>query len=76
MKTTAFTALSQSQVYEQKLSTLYGIEQLSYQKDRYLRLAQRFTELFPSHDEFEIFSASGRIEVGGNHTGSWPWLWI
>jgi len=68
MKTSAFTALSQSSSFDQKLSALYGIEQLPIQKDRYLRLAQHFTELFPSHDEFEIFSASGRIEVGGNHT--------
>jgi len=68
MKKTAFTALTQSTIFDHTLNSLYGSSQLSFQKDRYQTLAHRFSELFPYHDEFDIFSASGRIEVGGNHT--------
>ena len=38
------------------------------QRDRYLKAVGEFKKLYPNRDEAEIFSASGRSEVGGNHT--------
>ncbi len=35
---------------------------------RYRGLLGRFSAQFPQYDEAEFFSASGRTEVGGNHT--------
>ncbi len=68
MNPSSFSSLIQSSEFETTLSALYGSAQFEFQKARYLRLSQRFTELFPNADHFDVFSASGRIEVGGNHT--------
>jgi len=57
-----------SDAFKAKLIRLYGENQVSAQSERYLRLLDLFQSHFPEHDEFDIFSASGRIEVGGNHT--------
>jgi len=68
METTQFKAFSESRVFEETLIRLYGEESLKVQKERYHRLFTRFCERFPNASEFDIFSSSGRIEVGGNHT--------
>ena len=51
-------------------SALYGDnnQTLSYQSERYLRLAGLFTKQYPGIGSFRIFSAPGRIEIAGNHT--------
>jgi len=52
------------------LETLYGTQanRLADEKQRYLKLLERFREAFPEEDEIELFSSPGRTEVGGNHT--------
>ena len=45
---------------------LYGEE--NKPKQRYLDAVKRFAELFPERNDIRIFSASGRTEIGGNHT--------
>lgn len=47
-------------------SRLYGEENAA--KQRYLGAVKRFAELYPSRNDVRIFSASGRTEIGGNHT--------
>ncbi len=49
---------------------LYGTadEVQAYQKKRYLGAVKRFAELYPERRDVRIFSASGRTEIGGNHT--------
>lgn len=57
-----------TETFEQTLENLYGPEQLETQRIRYLNLLSRFQEVVPEVEDFDVFSASGRIEVGGNHT--------
>ncbi len=51
-------------------SELYGEENqtLKYQKQRYLDAVNSFVKLYPYRKDIRIFSASGRTEIGGNHT--------
>ena len=57
-----------TEVFETTLEKLYGPEQVETQRIRYLNLLSRFQEVVPEVEDFDVFSASGRIEVGGNHT--------
>ena len=57
-----------TEAFEQTLEKLYGPHQIETQRIRYLNLLTRFQEVVPEVDDFDVFSASGRIEVGGNHT--------
>ncbi len=68
MEIQTFKDLVWTETFETKLEHLYGLEQLEKQRIRYLHLLSRFQEMFPESNEFDVFSASGRIEVGGNHT--------
>jgi len=68
MRTHHFREAIQTSAFEETLIRLYGKEAATRQKERYLSLFQRFTDRFPEAETFEIFSSSGRIEVGGNHT--------
>lgn len=68
MRTHDFRNAVQTKAFEETLIRLYGSEAASRQKERYLTLFQRFIDRFPHAESFEIFSSSGRIEVGGNHT--------
>ena len=43
------------------------IEQLEYQKKRYVNAIMKFEEYY-GDDDIKIFSAPGRSEIGGNHT--------
>lgn len=51
---------------EQYLERMYGktAEAVSRQKDRFLQLKSQFESAFPHTIDLEIFSASGRTEVG------------
>lgn len=50
------------------LIKLYGKKMLSAQQERYAKAEKAFEELFGTTENLMIFSASGRTEVGGNHT--------
>ena len=54
----------------QKFKELYGSDEtvLEYQKQRYVEAVTRFGKYFPQREDVRIFSASGRTEIGGNHT--------
>jgi galactokinase len=67
MKTKEFLSYIQSNASTKQLTELYGHEQVSFQKNRYSSMTTHFETLF-NHDSLDVFSASGRIEVGGNHT--------
>ena len=49
---------------------LYGAKDyvIEKQQQRYTRAVESFQEFFPKHTEIKIYSASGRTEIGGNHT--------
>ncbi|MBR1823255.1 MAG: galactokinase [Ruminococcus sp.] len=51
-----------------KLAELYGAENVLRQHIRYLSAAENFSKLYPECDDIQVFSASGRTEIGGNHT--------
>lgn len=50
------------------LAKLYGEKDVIVQKERYEKAEKAFAELFGVTENLMIFSASGRTEVGGNHT--------
>ncbi|MDE7278273.1 MAG: galactokinase, partial [Oscillospiraceae bacterium] len=50
------------------LEKLYGKNALSSQRERYQKAEKAFEELFGDAANAMIFSASGRTEIGGNHT--------
>lgn len=56
--------------FDKALKELYGssVQIISHQRKRYLEAVEKFNEYFPEHDEVQIYSAPGRIEIGGNHT--------
>ena len=54
--------------YDGIFAKIYKKEDLSAQKERYIRIAESFEQLFGSDREVGVFSAPGRTEVGGNHT--------
>ncbi len=49
------------------IKELYGAENETAQTERYKNAVEKFKELY-GDCEYRIFSASGRTEVGGNHT--------
>ncbi|KTD86134.1 galactokinase [Paenibacillus etheri] len=46
---------------------LYGENIVEKNKQRYVTAIEKFTKRF-HHEDFEVFSAPGRVEIGGNHT--------
>lgn len=50
------------------LQMLYGADAVSHQSLRYENAIKEFYALYPDRREVRIFSASGRTEIGGNHT--------
>ncbi len=68
MKKSQFNEVVESEDFKKTLIRLYGDEAIVHQKERYLQIFSRFCDHFPQAEDFEIFSSSGRIEVGGNHT--------
>lgn len=55
---------------DEQFRILYGNSErtLLKQKARYLSAAENFSKLYPESSEIHVFSASGRTEIGGNHT--------
>lgn len=53
---------------DEMLAKLYGEKAVPAQQARYEKAEKAFEELFGSTENLMIFSASGRTEVGGNHT--------
>lgn len=49
------------------LSSLYGKKAISESRQRYIMAMDRFKEHY-GDEPIEIFSAPGRVEIGGNHT--------
>jgi len=49
------------------LEEIYTSDALAMQRERYAKLAEKFTELYGVEPQ-RFFSAPGRSEVGGNHT--------
>lgn len=49
---------------------IYGTDEteLNRQKQRYTDAVNNFAEQYPQREEIRFFSASGRTEIGGNHT--------
>ena len=47
---------------------LYGSDFSKNQASRYKKAISKFESLYPNNQEGHLFSASGRIEVSGNHT--------
>lgn len=56
--------------FDGKLRLLYGASEktLLHNKTRFISAAENFSRMFPECDEIHVFSAPGRIEIGGNHT--------
>lgn len=46
---------------------LYGENNVEMNKKRYVSAIEGFTKRF-HHEDFEVFSSPGRVEIGGNHT--------
>ena len=56
-------------ILDSKLKSIYVDEnRISYNRERYIEAIDRFSRLFSSEKEVEIYSAPGRSEVCGNHT--------
>ncbi len=53
---------------DQRLTELYGAENVAAQKSRYITAIEEFCERYGDKDNLVIFSAPGRTEIGGNHT--------
>lgn len=52
----------------ERLVAVYGKDEVSFQKERYIKLAESFEKDFSENADLRFFSAPGRTEVGGNHT--------
>ena len=59
-----------SEELDETFSRLYGADRKTIlaQHIRYLGAAESFSRLYPECDDVQVFSASGRTEIGGNHT--------
>ncbi|MGN0620753.1 MAG: galactokinase, partial [Porcipelethomonas sp.] len=54
--------------FDGSFAKLYGNDAVDKQRKRYGRLFEEFEKKYPGHEEIFVFSASGRTEIGGNHT--------
>ena len=54
--------------FDRIFTTLYGKEQISAQRERYLECIEEFGKIYNSERDMRIFSVSGRSEIAGNHT--------
>lgn len=52
----------------EKLTALYGRDQLAAQKTRYTEAVDAFVQLYGDQENLTLFSAPGRTEIAGNHT--------
>ncbi len=68
MNAAALKELILSGGLDQKLTLLYGADQLEAQHQRYADAVDSFVEIYGDRDNLRIFSAPGRTEIAGNHT--------
>jgi len=55
--------------FDERLRRIYVTDSgIKAQYERYIELAETFTELFGGNRDLRMFTAPGRTEVGGNHT--------
>ena len=56
--------------YDSTFERLYGKGEniINKQKERYISALDEFAKIYPEYTDVNIFSASGRTEVCGNHT--------
>ncbi len=50
------------------LASLYGEQNIPYQKKRYISAINEFVSLYGEEHNLELFSVPGRSELSGNHT--------
>ena len=57
-------------VYKEAFARLYGNSEKAqeYQTKRYIKAVESFSEIFPTRNDINLYSAPGRTEIGGNHT--------
>ncbi len=53
---------------DSQIGALYNPLNIQAQKTRYIEAIDNFAVLYPQRDDIHIYSASGRTEIGGNHT--------
>ena len=53
---------------DEKLTLLYGKENVAASRERYVRAINEFTSLYGEEREISIFTVAGRSELSGNHT--------
>ena len=53
---------------DEKLCMLYGRENVSAARERYIKAIDEFTSLYGEEREPNIFTVAGRSELSGNHT--------
>ena len=70
MKISEFINELQGERFKELFGKLYGTQEhiIEKQRLRYTQAIKNFHEHFPIHTEIQIYSASGRTEIGGNHT--------
>ncbi len=68
IKTAELKEMLANAVYDDAFAKNYKKEDISLQKERYIKIASKFEEYFGNDREVEVFSAPGRTEVCGNHT--------
>ncbi len=68
MKTSELKKVLITNEYDAAFGKIYKSEDIAKQKERYIKIAESFEQLYGDGREVNIFSAPGRTEVGGNHT--------
>lgn len=60
----------ENKAFSDIFGTIYGTDEaeLNYQRKRYAEAVKQFSRIYPKRRDVRIFSASGRTEIGGNHT--------
>lgn len=53
---------------DSRFEKLYGKENVTAQRERYIEAANEFGSIFGSDREVSVFSVPGRSEISGNHT--------
>ena len=68
MKTAELKKVLLTSEYDDVFGKIYKSEDIAKQKERYVKIAESFEQLYGDGRDVSIFSAPGRTEVGGNHT--------
>lgn len=70
MKINDFKERLSSNQFNNLFTALYGnsSDTLLKQKKRYINALESFNFIYPDRDDVKMYSASGRTEIGGNHT--------